>query len=465
VLVRKATVCLIHQAKLLPAIDGVGGDCGTGGRQRRLGYWHGECSISSEPEPFFAGALGSPMVGLIGAGGGGVSRPRVRSAHVGGEFALRHPGTIVARHRRGAQGRRQDDEERLYVKRAVKGETGMKAVLFRSANRFERFHTTLEEEGVGVTVLDFADPRWLAFDFDAVDFVIYFPTFGFSSNHPLALHDVKSNLAHIARLYPKLAMFPDPRLIRYYNDKYSQYLFLTSRGFPIPDTLPLSCSERLEEAARWLGFPMVVKNRYGSGGEYVETVSSLRRLKQVYRLSRLDLFSGAFARHLWRLMTSREHLFLLLKARSAGYPLYSFPLLAQRFVSIDRDLKTVVNAGEVVEGHWRRPAREGEWKMNIDGGGIGEWSFIPPAAVELSRKLAAALGASWLNIDLLVTEGQFLVSEFSPVWHHYRYKEKPSFVYKDDYNLSMPLEKALDLERIIVESLVRRVAGANRSSN
>jgi hypothetical protein len=55
--------------------------------------------------------------------------------------------------------------------------------------------------------------------------------------------------------------------------------------------------------------------------------------------------------------------------------------------------------------------------------------------------------------------GEFLISEFSPVWHHYAYKEKPSFVYKEDYNIGTPLEKSLNLEEIIVDSLIRAVEG------
>ena len=81
------------------------------------------------------------------------------------------------------------------------------------------------------------------------------------------------------------------------------------------------------------------------------------------------------------------------------------------------------------------------------------WSKIPEEALELSMKLARALGSTWLNIDLMHSGERLLISEFSPVWHHYRYREKPSFVYAEDYNLD-PLEYSLDLERIIVESLL-----------
>ena len=92
--------------------------------------------------------------------------------------------------------------------------------------------------------------------------------------------------------------------------------------------------------------------------------------------------------------------------------------------------------------------------MNIDDGGIGEWSFIPQEALDLSVRLAKDLNASWINLDLIVSGDNYYISEFSPVWHHYAYKEKPSFVYKDNYNLDTPLAVSLNLEKIIVESLI-----------
>ena len=101
------------------------------------------------------------------------------------------------------------------------------------------------------------------------------------------------------------------------------------------------------------------------------------------------------------------------------------------------------------------------WKMNIDGGGIGIWGHVPKEAIVISERLANDLKASWLNIDLIESNGRFLITEFSPVWHHYAYKEKPGFVYKDDYNIGVPLETALDLEEIIVKSLVEAAGRAH----
>jgi glutathione synthase/RimK-type ligase-like ATP-grasp enzyme len=58
------------------------------------------------------------------------------------------------------------------------------------------------------------------------------------------------------------------------------------------------------------------------------------------------------------------------------------------------------------------------WKINIDGGGTGVWKEVPNEAIELSVRLAKHLRASWINIDLIMWEGRFLITEFSPVWHH-----------------------------------------------
>ena len=76
-------------------------------------------------------------------------------------------------------------------------DTIMKTVLFKSLNRFDSFLSKMEELELDVTVLDFADNNWYTFDFSSVKIVVYFPTFKFSSNHPLALNEVYDNLVFI----------------------------------------------------------------------------------------------------------------------------------------------------------------------------------------------------------------------------------------------------------------------------
>lgn len=332
----------------------------------------------------------------------------------------------------------------------------MKAVLIQSQERFESFRNKLEEHGVDYVVLAFEDQEWIDFDYSTVDFLVFYSSFEFSSHHPLALYKAYDNLMHVHRSYPDLPIYPDPGLIYFYNDKYRQHLFLKTHGFPIPQTIPLLSEKSVELAHQRLGYPMVVKNRYGAGGGAVFLIRSRAELESYYKLSRLDFVHRGTVSYLFHMLKKRMFYYNLLKERKMTYPFLSPPLLAQEYITTDRDLKTVVGDGKVVEGHWRLQASADEWKVNIDGGGIGQWSSIPGDALELSERLASELSAGWINLDLMPAQTGFLISEFSPVWHHYAYREKPTFVYKDDYNIDPPLAVSLDLEGMIVGSLMKR---------
>jgi hypothetical protein len=333
----------------------------------------------------------------------------------------------------------------------------LKAVLFRSKERFDSFQGKLAEYGVQCKVLDFEQQEWTGFDYSAADILVYYPSFKYSSNHPHALQDVYDNIAFISETWPHLKIFPDPKIVKYYNDKYRQHLFLKANRYPMPETIALFSEESVNLAEEKLGYPMVVKNRYGAGGGSVYRVFNRKELEKFHRMSKMDLYHWGAAQFFGKMFRERLFYWQLIKARKAQYPFFSPPLLAQKFVKIDRDLKTVIGGFKVVEAHWRYQADENMWKVNIDGGGIGVWEKVPQEAIDISVKLAKDLNASWLNIDMIMENGRFLITEFSPVWHHYAYKEKPSFVYKDDYNIDVPLEVSLDLERIIVESLIEAV--------
>ena len=148
----------------------------------------------------------------------------------------------------------------------------MKAVLFNSQERFIPFKERLEEYGIGVCTLDFEQQAWLDYDYSEVDILIYYPSFKYSSNHPLALWEVYDNIPFLHERWPHLKMFPDPKVVKYYNDKYRQLLFLKANKFPMPETIPLFSEDEVELADKKLGYPMVIKNRYGAGGGSVYRV-------------------------------------------------------------------------------------------------------------------------------------------------------------------------------------------------
>jgi len=331
----------------------------------------------------------------------------------------------------------------------------LNAVLFKSKERFSSFKKTLNEYGVNCTVLDFLTHEWVDYDYSKIDFLIYYPSFSYSSNYPLALDEVYNNLMYIHEMYPRLIMYPDPKLIKYYNDKYRQYLFLKSHSYPMPLTYPILSKDSIDIVDKELGYPMVIKNRYGAGGGSVFKIFNKKELQKYYNLSTFNFFNIGATRYLLSMISKRIFYYHLIKQKKMAYPFLSPPLLAQKYIKMDRDLKAVIGNNKVVEAHWRIQADKDQWKVNIDGGGIGEWSRIPQEVIELSERLARDLEASWLNIDIIPNNGEYLITEFSPVWHHYAYKEKLSFVYKDDYNIGTPLEVSLNLEKMIVESLIR----------
>jgi len=112
----------------------------------------------------------------------------------------------------------------------------LNAVLFKSKERFSCFEKVLKEYSVNCIILDFGSHEWIGYDYGNIDIIVYYPSFTFSSNYPLALHEVHENLMHIKSTNPHLKMYPDPQIVGYYNDKFKQYLFLRARNFPIPET-------------------------------------------------------------------------------------------------------------------------------------------------------------------------------------------------------------------------------------
>jgi len=336
-----------------------------------------------------------------------------------------------------------------------------KVALVKSGNRFEAFRRKLKKHNCDTVIIDFNDFQWTEHSLADVDFLIFFPTFESSSNRPDSLSRVKHNIMHLHRMYPTLAMFPDPNVIPFYNDKYAQYLFLSSSGLPMPRTLAVDSEQSISSVSEIIGYPCVVKNRYGAGGDYVFKVEDENALRGLFDYSRLRFSSRKSIALLFSNFVSRKFCRAAFGSREAAYPFISFPLLAQKFIPHIKDLKIVVGDEAAVEGHWRKQANRHSWKMNIDGGGVGEWSFVPENVKSLSVKLAKSLNAKWLNVDFMFDNDTALISEFSPVWHHYALHEKADFVYGNDYNFPFSVDAAADLEEMIVSSYLRDARATN----
>jgi len=120
------------------------------------------------------------------------------------------------------------------------------AVLFSSIERFISFKKIIEDYGIKCIVMNFSSQEWLEYDYTGVDFVVYYPSFKYTSNHPLSLHEVHDNLVHIKSMYPTLHMYPDPASSNIITTSTNNIVFEKS---PLSNTLNLSLFS--EESITW----------------------------------------------------------------------------------------------------------------------------------------------------------------------------------------------------------------------
>jgi len=202
----------------------------------------------------------------------------------------------------------------------------MKVIVFKSNNRFDSFVDELKLRDVEIIVLDFDDSEWVGFDYSDIELVIYYPNFEFSSNYHLSLYKVHDNLKYLADRYPDLNIYPDPRLIDYYSDKYKQYLFLSSNKLPYPETMPVFSSENINTITSKIGFPLIIKNRYGAGGDYVYKINNTKMLLKYFNLSAFNFVNISSLSYYLFFILRKEYFYWLVKRRKMQYPFLSFPL-------------------------------------------------------------------------------------------------------------------------------------------
>lgn len=132
-----------------------------------------------------------------------------------------------------------------------------------------------------------------------------------------------------------------------------------------------------------VGVPLVLKPRYGSWG------------RDVYRCADREQLEAALAD------VEGRHWFA---AQGA--------LLQDLVPPLGYDLRVLVAGGEVI-GSIRRRAAAGEWRTNVALGGTREPATAPTEACELARAAAAASGASLVGVDMLPSEGGWVVLELN----------------------------------------------------
>ncbi|MCD8500958.1 MAG: RimK family alpha-L-glutamate ligase [Bacillaceae bacterium] len=171
-----------------------------------------------------------------------------------------------------------------------------------------------------------------------------------------------------------LLLYNSARSIDLCDSKIQMYQALADQNIPLPKTmiapkvftgLKVKDLSPYEQIARELGFPLVIKEAYGSFGQ------------QVYLINNMDE--------------------LLSKVKELGSIEYVF----QQFIrsSYGRDIRLNVVGNRVVAAMKR--TSETDFRANVSAGGKTE-AYIPnEEEVELASKVAKIVGATFAGVDLL----------------------------------------------------------------
>lgn len=255
---------------------------------------------------------------------------------------------------------------------------------FLHVSKFDELYQILLESaakrGIGLKLTTNAeimlksdDPAFLA---DLPDFVLYWDK------------DVKA-----ARLMEQLGVpvFNTSDAILRCDDKGLTYLSLKRAGIPMPKTILVPKtfpnvgyphSDFLDEAAGMLGFPLILKECFGSFG------------KQVYLFHDLE------------------------SLREKVVALGSTPMLLQEMIqnSYGRDIRVNVVGGQVVASIYRHND-SGDFRSNITLGGSMD-SYTPEKKeADIALKAVDTLGLAFAGVDVLFGEDGPLICEVNSNAH------------------------------------------------
>lgn len=183
-----------------------------------------------------------------------------------------------------------------------------------------------------------------------------------------------------------MRLFNRRRAIGICDDKMLTYLALSGKGFPLLETMAgLLCytpevriaPETLDAVQARLGYPVIVKESYGSLGKGVYKAENRRELEEI--AERLKY---------------KPHLFQRYAANSCG-----------------RDVRVVVVGGRVVAAVQR--TAHGDFRSNAALGGSGETFSLNEEGKALCVRVAKELELDYCGIDLLFgeREGDFVLCE------------------------------------------------------
>lgn len=190
---------------------------------------------------------------------------------------------------------------------------------------------------------------------------------------------------HIARMLEAvgLRLFNSAAAIELCDDKLLTMIALAGRGIPMPDTISSPLCYRgdyqsgfPDAVAAKLGFPVVIKECFGSLGRQVYLAQNMEELREYQKR------------------------------------LKALPHLYQKFIasSCGKDVRLIVVGGRVIAA--MRRVSENDFRSNIELGGRAETFEPPQTFVELAERAARTLALDYCGVDLLFgPEGQPLLCE------------------------------------------------------
>ena len=182
-----------------------------------------------------------------------------------------------------------------------------------------------------------------------------------------------------------LRLFNGAEQVEICDDKMLTYLALSKHAFPLAECIPAPLcytpnvqpsSIFLRKVEEKLGYPMVVKTSYGSLGKGVHLVHGRSEL---YEIAQKLLYQ---------------------------------PHFYQRYIqsSQGKDVRIIVIGGKAV-GAMQRTARQGEFRSNVELGGVGTAIPLDESYKQLAESVATALQLDYCGIDLLQGESGPIVCE------------------------------------------------------
>jgi glutathione synthase/RimK-type ligase-like ATP-grasp enzyme len=246
--------------------------------------------------------------------------------------------------------------------------------------KYRRF---LVANGIPYELYDIHHSSWLA-DAERFDLVLWRP-----ASYPYELEECRRKF-HLLETRLGMLCCPSVAEMQLYEDKIAQYEVLTRHGFPMAETFISESEAETRAFLAQCSYPLVWKLTTASGSLGVELVTSRRQAERMVR----KVFNFCGRRTYWPYLGQKDYVYL------------------QRFLPEARFDMRVIVVGECVFGYYRDAPR-GEFRAS--GMNRLRWEEPPTvAAIKLARRVASALGMSYVAVDVLVDrQGELRIIELS----------------------------------------------------